>query len=188
MAPQGEGRRDGTRRGARPGDRAESVGQDRGVVLGLLLEDAELRVRVPLEGAVAIEMIGLEVEQDRDARTQRLDILELERGELAHDPRVGRDGTHQGRERPPDIPGDLDRTAIRSEHLSEELRRRRLPVGSGDAENRVFEEACAPSSTSLQTGSRLERARATSNVSPGTPGLLTIRSTPFSNVSSSGPR
>ncbi len=50
------------------------------------LEDAELRVRVRLERAVPVEVVGLEVEQDGDARTQRLDVLELERRELAHDP------------------------------------------------------------------------------------------------------
>ena len=73
-------------RGAR--NLAEAARDDGRVVLGLRLEDPELRVDVPLERAVPVEMVGLEVEEDGDARTQRLDVLELERGELADDPRV----------------------------------------------------------------------------------------------------
>ena len=55
----------------------------------LALERAELCGRVGVERAVPVEVVGLEVRQHGDARPQRVDVLELERGELAHDPGVG---------------------------------------------------------------------------------------------------
>src|SRR5207244_391678 len=58
-----------------PGDRAEASRHDRDVVLSLVLEDAQLGVGVALEGAMTIEVIGLEVEQDADPRSKRRDVL-----------------------------------------------------------------------------------------------------------------
>ena len=52
------------------------------------LEDAELRVAVRLEGAVPVEVVGLEVEQHRDVARERVHVLELEARELADDGRA----------------------------------------------------------------------------------------------------
>src|SRR5207247_6771281 len=48
------------------------------------LEDAELRVAIRLEGAVAVEMVGLEVEENGDVAGERVHVLELKARELAH--------------------------------------------------------------------------------------------------------
>src|SRR5581483_8170346 len=56
------------------------------------LEDAKLRGAVVLERPVPVEMVRLEVEEDGDVARKRLDVLELEARELAHDPRPLADG------------------------------------------------------------------------------------------------
>ena len=153
------------------------------------LEDAELRVDVPLERAVAVEVVGLEVEQDGDARAERLDVLELERRELADDPaRPGRPSrratSRAGRCCPATSTGRpaARKIAPRSSDVVV------FPFVPGDAEDAGSASSRAPSSISLQTGIARVRAPATSGVSPGTPGLFTSRSVPCSNVSSSAPR
>ncbi len=90
-----------------------------------------------LEGAVPVEVVGLEVEEDRDPRLQRVNVLELERGELADDPCVRRRSADERRQRATDVPGHLHRFTRRAKHRTEELGRGRLPVRPGDAENRV---------------------------------------------------
>src|SRR2546423_636061 len=50
------------------------------------LEDPQLRVAVGLEGTVAVEMVGLEVQQHGDLASQLVHVLELEAGKLADDP------------------------------------------------------------------------------------------------------
>ena len=52
------------------------------------LEDAELRVAVRLEGAVPVEVVGLEVEEHGDVAGERVHVLELEARELADDGRA----------------------------------------------------------------------------------------------------
>ena len=83
---------------------------------------------------------------------ERVDVLELERRELAHDPRVGRDGADERGQRTADVARDLDgprppsgrrRRAARSSSSCRSSRSRR---GSGSSSRR------APSSISLQTG------------------------------------
>ena len=49
-------------------------------------EDTELRGAVRVEGAVPVEVVGLEIEEDRNVAGERVDILELEARELADDP------------------------------------------------------------------------------------------------------
>ena len=102
------------------------------------LEDAELRIAVRLEGAVPVEVVGLQVEQDGDVARERVDVLELEARELADDPRVF--PGHQGGvgERATDVARDQDVPVGGAEDRAEQLGRRRLPVGAGDAD-----EACA---------------------------------------------
>ena len=96
------------------------------------LEDAQLRVAVALEGAVPVEMVGLEVEQDGDAAAELVDVLELERGQLAHDPV----GVVDAAQRAADVPGDGDVPPVGTEDGAEELARRRLAVRAGDADDR----------------------------------------------------
>ena len=90
------------------------------------LEDAQLRVSVALERPVAVEVVRLEVEQDGDLALELVHVLELERRELAHDPRVLRH--HDARQRRADVPGDRDRPSGGAEDRAEQLRRGRLPV------------------------------------------------------------
>ncbi len=77
------------------------------------------------------------------AGAQRLDVLELEGGELAHDPRAVVDGADERRQRPADVPRDLDGHAAGLEDRAEQRGRRRLPVRPRDAEQRVRQEAGA---------------------------------------------
>ena len=62
------------------------------VLLELVFEDAQLGGAVGLERAVAVEVVRLQVEQDRDARSELVDVLELETRELTDDP--GSTGVH----------------------------------------------------------------------------------------------
>ena len=98
------------------------------------LEDAELRVTVRVEGAVPVEMVGLEVEEEGDVTRERVDVLELEARELAHDPRAVRRRERGVGERPADVAGNLDGTACGAEDRAEQLGRRRLAVRAGDAD------------------------------------------------------
>ena len=129
--------------GRRARDRAESARHDRRVVGALMLEHPQLGVRVRIERAVAVEVIGLEVEEHADARLQRVHVLELKGRELADDPRVGRDVSDERRERPPDVACDLDGRVGRAKHRAEKLARGGLPVRPGHAQNRVVEQARA---------------------------------------------
>jgi hypothetical protein len=121
-------------------NRPEAARHDRRVLGGLALEHPQLDVRVGFERSVAVEMVGLEVEEDADLRLERLDVLELKRGELADDPRIVADGADERGQRHPDVPGDLDGTARRTEHGTEELARGRLAVRPGHAEDGVREQ------------------------------------------------
>ena len=98
------------------------------------LEDAELRVAVGLEGAVPVEVVGLEVEEDGDVAGERVDVLELEARELADDPGVRRRDLRRRRQRPADVAGDLDGPAGGAEDRAEQLGRRRLAVRPRDAD------------------------------------------------------
>ena len=126
-----------------PGYGAESARHDRGVRCALTLEDPELELRVVLERAVPVEVVGLQVEENGNARLQRVDVLELERRELADDPRVRRRRADQGRERTAHVSGHFDISPGGAEDGAEELRRGRLPVRPGDAENRIRKESRA---------------------------------------------
>ena len=127
----------------RPGTAAEAARHDGDVVGPLPLEGPELGSRVGLERPVPVEVVGLEVRQHRDARAERLDVLELERGELAHDPRVRRRRPDEGRQRPPDVARDLRRDAGGVENRAEQRRGRRLPVRPRHADERVREQSHA---------------------------------------------
>ena len=83
---------------------------------------------------MAIEVVGLEVQEDGDVAGERVDVLELEARELAHDPRVRRRGEGDVGERAADVAGNLDGPAGGAEDRAEQLGRRRLPVRAGDAD------------------------------------------------------
>ena len=111
------------------------------VARDLGLEDPQLRAGIGLERAVAVEVIRLEIEQHRDAAVERADVLELERRELADDPRIGGRVTDEAREWAADVAGDLGRHPGGVEHGAEQRGRRRLAVRPGDADDRVREQA-----------------------------------------------
>ncbi len=92
---------------------------------------------------MTVDVVGLEVEQHGDARPKRLYVLELEGGELAHDPRVLGNRADEARERPADVPRHFGGNARRGEDGAEQRGRRRLPVRAGDPENGVLEQAGA---------------------------------------------
>ena len=73
------------------------------------LEDAELRVAVRLERAVAVEMVGLEVEQDGDVARERRARPRAESSRARRRPCVpGLDLQRDVRQGAPDVAGDLD--------------------------------------------------------------------------------
>ena len=122
------------------GDRAEVARHDRDVGLGLVLEDPQLGVAVRVVGAMPVEVVGLEVEQHRDARANAVNVLELEAGELAYDPRTAVDRAVEARQRAPDVAGDGDRLSGGAEDRPQQFAGRRLPVRSGDADERVAQK------------------------------------------------
>ncbi len=102
-------------------------------------------------------MVGLEVEEDRDAGPELVDVLELEARQLADDPVAFADLPVQLGERSADVAGDG-----RLEHRAEQLARRRLAVGAGDADQPgrqqpVAELDLAPNRDLARASSRHER-------------------------------
>ena len=128
---------------AASGNGPEVAWHHRDVFCGLALEQAELGVRVGLERAVPVQVVGLEVEEYADPRVEGLDVLELERRQLADDPGVRGHGSHERRQRTADVASDLDRPPGGAKDRAEELARRRLAVGSGDAQDRVRQQSPA---------------------------------------------
>jgi hypothetical protein len=125
------------------GDGAEATRDDGHVGFGLVLEDAQLGFAVGVVRAVTVEMIGLEVQQDRNAWAQPMDVLELEARQLAHNPGVPVECAVEARQRTADVARDRDRPAVGTEHRAEQLARRRLAVRAGDADERVPQQAKA---------------------------------------------
>ena len=77
------------------------------------LEDAQLGGAVVLEGSVTVEMIRGEVEQHGDLERELVDVLELERRELADDPCVLEAGSSDVSGRPTFPPTATSRPAAR---------------------------------------------------------------------------
>jgi hypothetical protein len=84
---------------------------------------------------VAVEVVGLEVQQDGDARPQQLHVLQLEARQLGDDPFRRSDHAVERAEGEADVPRDG-----RTEHRAEERARRRLAVRPGHADERVRED------------------------------------------------
>ena len=53
-----------------------------------------------------VDVVGLDVEEDGDARPKLVDVLELEAGQLADHPVVRREESVERGERPADVPRD----------------------------------------------------------------------------------
>ncbi len=107
------------------------------VVVALVGEDAQLRRQVGVEVAVAVEVVGREVEEDAALGGEVRGVLELEAGGLADHRRVGLQPAGQRGERRADVAGDGDRLARRAVDVPEQLDRRRLAVGPGDGEEAI---------------------------------------------------
>ena len=139
---------------------------------GGTLEDAQLRVAVGLEAAVAVDVIGLEVEQHGDVAGELVDVLELERRDLAHDPVRAMQPTSAACRCSP--PPPTSRPAARKIAPSSSVvvdlpfvpvtATKWAPVGASSRQ---------PSSSSDQTGTPRALAASTSGCSPGTPGDFT---------------
>ena len=112
-----------------PAGRAGHVDRRERDVLGTLTrEGLELGVAVGLQRAVAVEVVGLEVQQDRRLGRERQRVLELEGGRLADDGRAVQVLAGQRRVGGPDVADDPDRHARRAVDRAEQLDGRRLAV------------------------------------------------------------
>ena len=103
-------------------------------------EDPQLRVAVGLEAAVAVEVVGCEVEQHGGVRRELERVLELERRGLEHDHGRVVERAGQRRQRRADVPRHGDGHARLAVDLADQLRRRRLPVRTGDRDHRVRQQ------------------------------------------------
>ena len=117
--------------------------RDRDVVVALAREDLQLRGEVVLERAVAVEVIGLDVEQDRPLGGELQRVLELKRARLADDDRRGREAAGQRAERRADVAGDRHRHVRRAVDVAEQLDGRRLAVRPGHGDELVGQQAPA---------------------------------------------
>ena len=86
--------------------------QHREILRLLVLKDARLGVGVGLERAVAVEVVGRNVEHNRNFRTKRLDRLQLETGDLEDHDRVRLRGSDQGNRGRADIAADRRRESL----------------------------------------------------------------------------
>ena len=112
-----------------PAGRAGHVDRRERDVLGTLTrEGLELGVAVGLQRAVAVEVVGLEVQQDRRLGRERQRVLELEGGRLADDGRAVQVLAGQRRVGGPDVADDPDRLPGRPVDRAEQLDGRRLAV------------------------------------------------------------
>ena len=102
------------------------------------LEDAELRVAVRLEGAVAVEVVRLEVQENGDLAGELVDVFELEARELADDPGPRLDLAVEVGQRAADVPGDRC-----LQHDAEQLAGGRLAVRPRYAEDPGRQQAVA---------------------------------------------
>ena len=121
----------------------EAERRDRDGLVGLAGEDLELGLRVGLEGPVAVEVVGREVDQHRRLGRERLRVLELEGRDLADDGRVRGEAARERRQRRADVPRDRDRQPGLAVDVADQLGRGRLAVGPGDGDELVREQAPA---------------------------------------------
>ena len=120
---------------------AEPAGHD---LCARALEDAELRVAVRVERVVAIQVIRLHVEQNRDVARKRLDILEGEARQLDDERCIRVDFVGDLAQRRVLVPCERRAAAGVLEDRAEQPCRRRLPLRAGDPDDGVsVQEAVA---------------------------------------------
>jgi len=86
---------------------------------------------------VAVEVVGLEVEQHRDVAAEVVHVLQREARELADDPCAGCDLQRDLAERRVFVPGQDGVAASRLEHRAEETHRGGLPFRPRDAQQGI---------------------------------------------------
>src|SRR5262249_40397147 len=109
----------------------------------LVLEQAELRAHVLRHRSVTIEVVGSDLQGHADTRTEAVDVLELEAGQLAGDPGVRANAAGQVAQWPPDVAGNLDGDIPGLQHASHQLGGGRLAVGARDADDRALDQPVA---------------------------------------------
>ena len=73
---------------------------------GLVLEDARLGGGIVLEGVVAVEVIGRDIQHHRDLGVEGLDGLQLKAADLEHNPGVVGGGLDEADGRRADVAAD----------------------------------------------------------------------------------
>ncbi len=130
---------------------------ERHVLGGLVLEDPQLGGDVAAVAAVPVEVVLRQVEEHAHARTEALDVLELEARELGDDDRLGVHHARHRRQGVPDVAAHGHREAGVAEDGAGELGGRRLAVGAGDADERVAEEPAGQLDLAPQRHAAMQR-------------------------------
>ncbi len=114
---------------------------DKRVADVLIGEDTKLRFGVLIHRMVPVEMVGRYVEDERHARLERADRLELKRRYFGDHPIVGGGFRRFGDQRVSDISADVRRLSGTAKECSDERGRRRLPFGPGNRDDRRLADA-----------------------------------------------
>ena len=105
------------------------------VLRRLILEDACFRGHIILHIAVAIEVVGRDVEDDGDIGMKVDDGFQLKAGDLKHIPGLRRALRDQRNHRQSNVAADLGRLAAGAKYFSAKCGGGCLAVRSGDGEN-----------------------------------------------------
>ena len=124
------------------GGGADVVGvQHHEVVRVLRGKDALLGQRVVLESAVAVEVVGRDVEDDGDVGMELLRAFELKAGNLEHRPGLVGALVDEGHDRHADVAADQGGNAGLFQDFAEQRGGGGFAVGAGDGEDLAFEKA-----------------------------------------------
>ena len=116
-------------------DRLVAPVQNGEIVCAGELDGAGLEVDVALEGAVAVEVIGRDVEDHAYVQARALDRLELKARQLQHDPVSWGDLIDAVEHRVADVAADDDRPRAGGEDAAGERGGGGLAIGSGDSDD-----------------------------------------------------
>ncbi len=151
--------------------------EDGDVVVSLIGEDPELGGEVGVQVAVAIEVVGRDVEQDPALRGEQLGVGELEARAFADDRRIVGDRARQRRDRGADVARHRNRLAGGTPDVAEELGDGRLAVrpGHGDetarhqppGELELAENRPPPPARRRERGRAIGHSRALDNAAGG---------------------
>jgi len=125
----------GLRTGRQSADSLVATVQNREIVAAGELDRARLDVDVPLERAVAVQVVRSEVEDHADMEARPVNRLQLEARKLEHHPVPGRDLFQAVEHRVADVAAHDDRPVARREHDSGECGGRGLAVGACDPDH-----------------------------------------------------